>query len=285
MSNAKAKDAGGIRIISILSGKGGVGKTILAFNLAERLATLGARPLLVDADLNCGNLHILANSEGAYGFREVIRGELSVREAVTSTPYGFDILAAGQGEAMGTDSEVTAIAVAIGRLRHESENYDVVVIDHSSGVSRAATVMAHASDQVILLVVPELTSISDGYGLYKHLIRTDSGLDCHLVVNRAESGDEAAYIHSKLCAVSERFLGNTPRYLGHILEDRCFRESVASQKTLTGLKTETTAIQQLTALARRLLKPQGGSVKASPAGHSNNQKIINKSTALADIRE
>ena len=276
---------GKVRIVSIISGKGGVGKTVVAFNLAERLADAGARVLLVDADFNCGNQHILANTAGDYGLRETIRGQLTLKEAIVHTPYGFDLLAAGGGNLMTTDNDVTPFATVMSKLRADVSNYDLILIDHGSGISKAATVMTHASETVVLLLVPELTSISDCYGLYKHLKQVDSSLDCRLVINRVESPDEARYIYTKLCALSERFLGHVPLYLGYLSEDRSFRASIASQAALSKLGAETPAIQELTYLARDLLYICGLSEQSADRRQLTNQKTINKTTALADIRE
>lgn len=285
MSRVEAKSGRGIKIVSIISGKGGVGKTVVAFNLAERLAADRARVLLVDADLNCGNIHILANTDVTYGLREVIRGELSVPEAVVSTPFGFDILAAGGGETIWTEQDVSPVAGAMARLRGETASYDLTLIDNSSGISKTAALITHASDAALLVLIPELTSIADCYGLYKYLIGTDPSPDCRLLVNRAESADEAEYIHKKLCAVSERFLGQTPGYLGHIAEDPGFRKSVASQTTLANLTSETEAVQQLTFLSQRLLRILGWSPPIDRNSFGNDEKTINKTTAMADIRE
>ncbi|UCE23374.1 MAG: AAA family ATPase [Candidatus Zixiibacteriota bacterium] len=285
MSDTGTTTARSVRIISIISGKGGVGKTVVAFNLAERLAAAGARVLLVDADLNCGNVHILANTTVTYGLHEVIRGELSVSEAAVSSEFGFDILAAGGGGDVWTEQDVTSVAGVMAGLRKLSTSYDFILVDNSSGVSKIADLITHASDTALLVLIPELTSISDCYGLYKHLTSSDSAVDCRLLVNRAESADEAEYIRKKLWAVSERFLRRTPGYLGHISEDRALRESVASQTALARLSTESTAVQQVTFLARSLLRVFGWLSEQEHNYPRNTQKTINKTTAMADIRE
>ena len=145
--------------------------------------------------------------------------------------------------------------------------------------------MAHASDTVLLVLVPELTSISDSYGLFKQLRKTDSALDCRLVVNRAETASEAEFIHNKLCAVTERFLGSMPVYLGHVVEDRQVRESVAGQTAVTRVAPESQVAQELTSLAQALARIHGISTEAVSGRLTNTQNEINKTTALADIRE
>ncbi|UCG61019.1 MAG: AAA family ATPase [Candidatus Zixiibacteriota bacterium] len=273
------------RIVSICSGKGGVGKSILAFNLAERLASMGVRVLLIDADSNCGDLHVLANIEVSCGFREFVRGQLTLAEAVISTRYGFDMLAAGAGEVLRTDADITPVAECMAALRTQSSPYDIIIMDHSSGVSKATEVMAHASDIVLLLLVPELTSISDAFGLFKHLKHTDSGIDCRLVVNRAESAEEADYIRTKFQAITRRFIGSSPVYLGDVAEAAEIRKGVASQTAVAQIAPEAHVTQTLKTLAGRLLEACGRSTAAQTNEQLDVENEINKTTALADIRE
>jgi len=280
-----ATSTGDTRIISIISGKGGVGKSVVAFNLAERLAAAGLRVLLIDADMNLGNLHILANSSGDYGFREFIRQELSLREAVSKSRYGFDLLAAGGGEIIWADGDINPVAGAVARLRTAGRQYNIILLDHGSGVSKAATVMAHASDVSILMLVPELTSISDCYGLFKHLKATNENIDCRLLVNRVETADQAQYIHTKICAVSERFVGQIPAYLGCLAEDTHFRDGIARQSAISEFSPEADVVKELTTVARRLIGTLNPTGDTAIDRASNSTEEINKTTALADIRE
>ena len=91
-----APEPGGsnVRLVSMLSGKGGVGKSVLAFNLAERLTAAGKRVLLIDLDVDCGNLHILANQACRYGVSQLVAEELTLAEAVTPVNDKLDLLAA-----------------------------------------------------------------------------------------------------------------------------------------------------------------------------------------------
>ena len=175
------------RLVSLLSGKGGVGKSVLTYNLAERLAFRGHRVLLVDLDVYCGNLHILANVSFRYGVTQVVNEDLSLKEAVTFLGDNLDLLAT-DGRGWPEDiSSTRAAAQLAARLRNEGQQYDLILIDHPSGKCQSSTVMAAASDINLLVVVPELTSIADACGLYKHLLTTDGSLDCRLLINRPRS--------------------------------------------------------------------------------------------------
>lgn len=270
------------RLVSLLSGKGGVGKSVLSYNLAERLAFRGTRVLLVDLDVYCGNLHILANEACRYGVTQVVAGDLSLKEAVTPLGDNFDLLAAdGRGWPEDISSAKAAAQLAT-RLRIEGRQYDLILIDHPSGMCQSSTVMAAASDINLLVVVPELTSIADACGLYKHLLTTDRSLDCRLLVNRAETDDEAEYIHQKFGALTERFYGRPPGYLGRLLEATSFRRAVATQKPLSATDDAEATLADLEEIAIHLVSD--GVSDQLPA-QEFSEKAINSSPATADIRE
>lgn len=270
-----------VKLISVVSGKGGVGKSVLAFNLAERMASMGARVLLVDTDFNCGNVHILANSRCEYGISQFIRGELSLKEAVARVSENLDILPAPCGEVISAEEDMASVVGMMKNLRQQSLGYDLAILDHSSGISKTATVIAHASDLNLLILVPELTSISDCYGLFKHLKGIDTTVDCRLVINRAESAAEAAYIHQKFAALSKRFLGHVPEYLGYVAEDGHFKRSVATQRPLAGLGPESVAVQLIAKIGRVLLDEFGLFTSSS---RPQDKKEFNGNPAAADIR-
>jgi flagellar biosynthesis protein FlhG len=266
-------------MISILSGKGGVGKTVVAFNLAERLNAAGLRVLLVDCDFACGNSHILANVRPEYGLGNYLAGQLSLKEAVTAVGEDFDILTAtGIGHQIDSGN-VSAAAYLAEHLQRHSRDYDAVVLDHSSGICDAATVLAHASDVSVLVVLPELMSLSDSYGLYKYLTEKNSNIDCRLYVNRVQGPDEAEYIRRKFCAMTERFLRRVPGYLGHLMESEVIRKSVAGQLPVCGIDPDSAVAQQLTAVAQRLTGT------AERSRRPLNEVSINNEPATADIKE
>ena len=270
------------RMISILSGKGGVGKTVVAFNLAERLNAAGLRVLLVDCDFVCGNSHILANVCPEYGLGNYLAGQLSLNEAVTAVGEDFDILTAtGVGNQIDSGN-VSAAAHLAEHLQRDSRDYDAVVFDHSSGICDAATVLAHASDVSILVVLPELMSISDSYGLYKYLTEKNSKIDCRLYVNRVRESGEAEYIRRKFCAMTERFLKRVPGYLGYLMESEAIRKSVAGQQPVRGIDPDSAALRQLTDVAQRLM---GTVERGRQSRRPLIEASINNEPATADIKE
>ncbi len=271
----------GSRVISVLSGKGGVGKSVISYNLADRLGARGDRVLLVDADFSSGNLHILANVRCDVGVRQFAAGELSLAEAVTPVSEQIDLLASSWSGSVVDDFGVMPTAQLVRIIREQSGGYHHVIIDHGSGISKAATVMAHASDINLLVIVPELTSIADAYGLYKYLVETNKSIDCRLVVNRCQSDEEADYIDRKFRALAERFLRQSPSMLGFLPEADQVRAALARQVPIFRIDEQSPVCQTLTSIAGML----SGSASASEIRRSTAVKFEDKENpATADTK-
>ena len=272
----------GKKIISLLSGKGGVGKSVITHNLADTLTRMGKSVLVVDTDLQFGNQHILANLRADYGIKQVMDKHLTLNEAIYQVNDNFALLASTHSFGIFEDIQLASIASFMETLRIQSDKYDLILLDHSSGLSKATTLFTYASDVVVSVMVPELTSISDAYGLFKYLHDVNPSIDFRLLVNRTESEDEAEYIYSKLCALAERFLDRIPKYAGMLMEDALYRKAVASQKSVAAIASQSAPVTQLNILAHKLLEEQN----RNPVRIRNNRiENINEPAELADIKE
>lgn len=273
---------GPLQVISMLSGKGGVGKSVLAFNLAERLSASGYEVLLVDADLTGGNLHILANADSSYGLAEFALERLSLAEAVTELASNLHLLPSLPHPDLESFSQLGGAGRLASRLRKAARGYQFVVVDHASGASSETEAIAHASEMAILVSVPELTSISDAYGLYKRLIRHRAGLDCRLITNRVIDNSEATYIRTKFRALSERFLGHSPAWLGAVSEDMAIRASLGRQQSVAETDRDSAFLGDLRNIAEQIT---GQSLSIAKATADNTDKNINNLPAAADKEE
>lgn len=269
-------------LISVLSGKSGVGKSVVTFNLAERLSARGLRVLMVDGDLYGGNLHVLAKAVCDFGLGEFADRQLSLKEAVCPIRPGLDLLGGFRNSDQLDPEDETAARRLVRSLLKQAADYDFILVDHSSGKSQTAITTARTSDLNLLMLVPDLSSISDCYGLFKFLKRSNPRLDCRLLVNRTESAEEADYIIRKFSALSERFLGVVPQAAGYLPEDESIRHSVANQTTLNELEESGPALAALDNLAARLLAETG----ITPAEtRLHTEKRVNGFTIKADTRE
>ena len=280
--NRDYRDGSSPAVVSILSGKGGVGKSVIAYNLAERLGDAGKKILLVDYDLSCGNLHILSNQNYDAGLDEYTSNDLSLNEATLKLTLKLNLLSASKQGIRNRLYNAGNAVQLIQKICRDAAGYDLVIIDHSSGISESSLAIAHVSDLSIIVVIPELTSISDGYGLFKHLIRINDQALCRLLINRIDQNDEAEIIYRKLSAVTEKFLHHSLDPIGWISENPIVRKAVASQMSIADTDKNSKTVQEFNKIANSILNLLYQRDNEVQAAYKNE---INVKPAMADIRE
>lgn len=219
------------RIITVASGKGGVGKTNLSVNLAIAYAKLGKRVIVMDADLGLANVNIMLNIIPKHNLYHVIRRQKTMREILLDTDYGIQILAGASG--------FSKIANLTDEERHNfiNELYtlssaDIIIIDTSAGVSNNVLSFIAAADDAIIITTPEPTAITDAYGIIK-IIATEVeniNFSLKLVVNRVKSVADGRKVAERIINISGQFLNIKVEYLGCIYEDPTVSNSVLRQK-------------------------------------------------------
>lgn len=231
-----------LHTISILSGKGGVGKSNIAAGLSFALADYGKRVVLIDADLGMANLDILCGVRNAkYNIAHLIEGSRSLSEILvhfktseraTNLNGGVSLLPGGVGLKEIADLDDIAMERLFEALSGLEELSDYLIMDAGAGIHNGVLSFAYASEITILVTTPEPTSIRDAYGVIKSLGAAAwqdpempaSGL--MLVVNMASSSREAQEVAERIRLASMQFLGNAPVYLGYVLKDNVIERSV-----------------------------------------------------------
>jgi flagellar biosynthesis protein FlhG len=249
------------RSLAITSGKGGVGKSCVALNLALALARRQQRVLLVDADLGLGNLSILLGQSPERTLEEVLSGRCPAEAALLEGPEGLALLPAASQLLPWRPAALTPAGLA--PLCSFEAQFDFVLIDTGAGLAPKVLDFAAAADQLLLLATPEATAIADAYALLKVLLQRRPGLDAGLLVNMAESAAEAAELHEKFAELARRFLGAEIDNRGYIPLDRYVREAAKRQIPFTLATPPPPAARALAGLAEGLveerpaLAPQG----------------------------
>lgn len=262
------------RFLAVTSGKGGVGKSVIAFNLADYLSA-STRVLLVDADFHAGNLHLLANVVPTAGWQgtDFAGGGHPV---ITRINDRLDLLASAGADGQ-TLPDVQTLTVFLKHLRAQAPAYDFVMFDTSTGILPQTASILLSMDEVILVTTPELTALSNSYALYKVLAGKKVRPAIALLVNHEDRSDQLAYIKDKFDAITGQFLGHTPGFLGGVGHDRVMVEAVAGQTSLRRIASEHALSAVFAALAARLA-----------AGVTVEQilwETININALVADIRE
>lgn len=251
-------------IITVASGKGGVGKSNYSVNLALALKQLGKKPLILDADFGLANVEILLGEIPRYNLSHLIKGQCEVTELITPSRYGISFISGGSGV-----KEMNFLpAYQIQQIGHQlsklSEQTDVLIIDTGAGINDIVMKFCKLADQVHLVMTPEPTAITDGYALLKTLI-ADGELkaDVKLVINKAESQVEAHDVFKKISAVCQSFLHYTVHYAGYVPQDERLFKAVKQQVPVLIAAPEAKASAAYLQLAKLYLGSTGEPITAT----------------------
>jgi flagellar biosynthesis protein FlhG len=237
--------------VAITGGKGGVGKTCIAVNLALMLARLGRKPLLVDCDLSLANADVLLGLNPTTTLFEVLSGAASLSGAVVEGPNGMGFLPAASGRDELTRLSQSQLDLLIKGLGAVSRGYDLLVIDTPAGIGREVMTLLRASRTVLVVVTPEPTSLADAYALIKVLESGDPGRDIRIVINQANHQDDAVQTFTRLRQVVATYLHRDVTLAGALLRDRAVSDAVRNRKPFV-LGPDGPAVQSLRALAMRM---------------------------------
>lgn len=240
------------RIISVTSGKGGVGKTNIVINLGLALKRLNKRVLILDADLGLGNLDVLLGLAPRYNLSHVLRGIKTMEEIIVHGPEGIMILPASNGIQEMAHLTGTQRFKLISELDRMLETNDILLIDTASGISSDVTYFNVKAQEILIVVTPEPTSITDAYALIKVLSLKYRANQFNVVVNKARNMQEAQDVFRQLQTVTDKFLTISIEYLGAILFDEMVQRSAKRQRILMDMHPRSPAARCYTALAKRM---------------------------------
>jgi flagellar biosynthesis protein FlhG len=243
----------GVRSIAILSGKGGVGKSNVAVNLALALADKELDVALLDADLGLANIDILFGVTPKFNLGHVMRGEKELSEVVFKVGERVSIIPGGVGLRDLAELDEESQSWMINRLSFLEEETDLLIIDASAGIHKNVLSFAMSADTVLLVTTPEPTAIRDSYGVLKSLYQATKGaISISLLVNMASDEKEAFMVAERIISASEQFLGFKVPYLGCVPWDSEIRESVKKRKPLLLNEAESVAFPYFRALAQKI---------------------------------
>lgn len=244
------------RVIAITSGKGGVGKTNIVANLGYMLGKAGQRVLIFDADLGLGNLDVLLGITPRYNLSHVIEGSKKLSEIVVSGPGTLKILPASSGIQEMTKLTLSQRMRVFNELNMLLSDYDIVMIDTAAGISSNVLHFNASANEIMVVVTPEPTSITDAYALMKILSVKYQEKNFRLLVNQAKNEREADEVSRQLCLVANRFLDVSIEYFGSVLADDNVKSGVRQQKIVSEIAPMTQASRNFAELAHKLIRTQ-----------------------------
>ena len=240
------------RVIGIASGKGGVGKTTVAVNLALALSAKGLRVGLLDADLGLANSQILLGVNAPTNVSHVFDGEKTVTDVAVETPQGLLLIPGASGnQALANITAVQATSL-IDQVLQSYTDLDVLLIDSAAGLSSANMSFLDACHLRLLVMQDEPASIADAYGLIKLESRKDRLKDLYLVPNRVASLQAGKSLFDKMNVVCMKFLEEPVNYLSCILQDELLARVTRKRETLIEHHPASAAAQNFNQLADQL---------------------------------
>ena len=256
------------RVITVTSGKGGVGKTTVSVNLAVSLGQRGLRTLLVDADLGLGNVHVLAGVDGRRTLAELVPGGAPIEELLVDGPGAIKILCAGSGVARLADLDERTLNHLSSELNRLAPRFDVILLDTGAGISSHVVHFMRMAQDILVVTTPDLTAVLDAYGAIKVGREARVGGRFGILVNSVESPEEATRVFERISSCAQRFLQFSPASLGHLIRDDEVRKSNQLRRPIVLAQPAGAAARALLALADGLVKverPERGNPPAEIA--------------------
>lgn len=219
-----------MHVITVASGKGGVGKSNFSVNLALALKGIGKNPIILDADFGLANVEVILGEHPKYNMSHLINGQCQITDLVTESKYGVSFISGGSGIKDMSFLPSYRIADISHKLSQLSEITDILIIDTGAGINDIVVKFCNLAEQVYVVVTPEPTSITDSYALLKTLV-SNFNLESKvkLMINKADSQKEAHEVFRKLHYVCNQFLQFPVEYAGFVPYDEQLFRAVKEQ--------------------------------------------------------
>ena len=249
----KSEPRSSTRIIAVSSGKGGVGKTNIAINLALAYAQAGKKVIVMDADLGLANVNVVLGVIPRYNLYHLIRKQKTLAEILVDTSYGIQIIAGASGFSKIANLNEEERRDFIAELAALS-NADILIIDCAAGVSNNVISFIAAADDALIVTTPEPTAITDAYGIIKIIATEIENLDLglKLIVNRVKSVVEGKRVAERVINIAGQVLNLKVDYLGFVYDDPVVHTSVVRQKPFLILEPKSRAALCIRHLVGRL---------------------------------
>ncbi len=243
---------GEIRVLSVTSGKGGVGKTNIAANLAYLLSRANKKTLILDADAGLANIDVILGIHSRYNLSHVLNGERSLDEVIVPGPGGILILPSASGIPEMTDLSRGQKLTLIDELNLYNHSLDFMLVDTAAGISANVMYFNMAAKEIVVVTSPEPTALTDAYALIKVLYQRHAKRRFRLIVNMARSSQEASEVYKRLARATDHFLNLTIEYLGYVVWDENVKEAVRQQKAVAEIYPNSPATRCLAKIAEKI---------------------------------
>jgi flagellar biosynthesis protein FlhG len=221
---------GHAKVITITSGKGGVGKTSVTVNLAIALSQRGYRVVIIDADLGLSNIDVVFGIVPKYSLLDLVNCNKGILDILCEGPNNIKFISGGSGVQELINLDKNSLENFIANMSLLDHIADFILVDTGAGLSNTVMDFVISAEEVILVVTPEPTSITDAYAVVKTVARMKKDCNINVLINRADSENEAKNVYNNFSTVAERFLSMKLNAIGYLPYDHSFTKSVKMQK-------------------------------------------------------
>lgn len=244
------------RVITVTSGKGGVGKTSLTTNLGIYLSQMGYKVVIIDGDFGLANVDLMLGISAKYGLREIISGKMDVEDVIVEGPGGIKFISGGSGIGELINLRPYQMDNFLTKIEKLNSIADIVFVDTGAGATENIIKMALAAHEIILVATPEPTAITDAYALTKLIISHKRDTHLRLVINRAQNRDEADAILNKFTRATESFLNIKVGDLGFVYDDLHVPQSIKRQIPYMVSYPKCQASRQVGNIAKKIVEQE-----------------------------
>jgi len=260
------------RVITVTSGKGGVGKSNMSVNMAIQLSRLGKKVIILDADFGLANVEVMLGTRPKYNMADMIFGGKNIRDVICKGPENIGFISGGSGIKELSNLSKDQISGIINMMYGLDSLADIIIIDTGAGISDAVIDMVLASSEVLLVTTPEPTSITDAYALLKTINKTPGfnaeDTRIRMIGNRTLNMSDGYDLYNKLNSVVERFLNMKMEYLGAVPFDVNLTKAVMRQQPVSIAYPNTPAVKSIKAMAKTLIDMEQSETKSVRTGLS-----------------
>ena len=242
------------RVITVTSGKGGVGKTNITINLAIALGEQGLRVVILDADFGLANIDVLFGIIPRFSLVDVIKNKKNILEILSDGPKNTKFISGGSGVEELVKLDSGQVLKFVDNIALLDKIADIILVDTGAGLSENVMSFVMAADEVLLVTTPEPTSITDAYALIKMVAGRDREKKIKVIINKADSTAEANDITNKLMLVADKFLGIALEPLGYILSDDAVVKAVKLQQPFSLSFPKSTAARLIKDISDKLIE-------------------------------
>lgn len=258
------------RVITVTSGKGGVGKSNMSVNMAIQLSRLGKKVIILDADFGLANVEVMLGTRPKYNMADMIFGGKDIRDVICKGPENIGFISGGSGIKELSNLSKDQISGIINIMYGLDSLADIIIIDTGAGISDAVIDMVLASSEVLLVTTPEPTSITDAYALLKTINKTPGfnaeNTRIRMIGNRTLNMSDGYDLYNKLNSVVERFLNMKMEYLGAVPFDVNLTKAVMRQQPVSIAYPNTPAVKSIKAMAKTLIDMEQSETKSVRTG-------------------